>query len=68
MLQFPGEIKMRLCLHDSKHPVNSIKNSQFGGGKKQLVRLVVCHCKDKQNKLVNHTVHFYAYHFSQLYL
>lgn len=34
MFQFPGEIKTSLCLHDTKHPVNSIKNnSQFGGEK-----------------------------------
>lgn len=33
MFQFPGEIKMRLCLHDTKQPVNAIKNNgQFGGG------------------------------------
>lgn len=44
MFQFPGEIKMSLCLHDTKHPVNSIKNnSQFGVGRTQLVRLIVCH-------------------------
>lgn len=42
MFQFPGEIKMSLCLHDTECPVNSIKNnSQFGVGRTELVRLVV---------------------------
>lgn len=71
MFQFPGEIKMRLCLHDTKHPVNSIKNnSQFGGRwvGGQLVRLLVCHYRSEQNRLVNHIFHFHAYHLSQLYL
>lgn len=37
-------------------------------GGKQLVRLVVCHYRGKQNRLVNHIFHFHAYHLSQLYL
>lgn len=50
MFQFPGEIKMSLCLHDTKRPVNSIKNnSQFGVGRTQLVRLGVCHHGRKKN-------------------
>lgn len=74
MFQFPGEIKMSLCLHDTKRPVNSIKNnSQFGVGRTQLVRLGVCHHGRKKitknnNKKLNKTKKTGQPYFLPLYL
>lgn len=54
MFQFPGEIKMSLYLHDTKHPVNSIKNkSQFGGGGGETSQISCLPSQSKQNWLVN---------------
>lgn len=37
-------------------------------GGKQLVRLVVCHYRGKQNRLVHPISHFHAYQLNQFYL